>query len=62
MLEKIKAKMTEIVEAILAKPTSDLTKNDFDILAGEYMRLKMEIDSAENNKRLAETLNSIWKK
>ena len=62
MIEKIKAKMAEVVETILEKPTVDFTKSDFDILASEYGRLKMEIDSAEHNKKMAEMLASMWNK
>ena len=62
MIEKIKAKMAEVVETILEKPTADFTKSDFDILASEYGRLKMEIDSAENSKKMTEMLASIWTK
>lgn len=62
MIEKIESKMSEVVEAILAKPTEDFTKSDFDILAGEYGRLKMQIDSKEHNKKMAEMLSTIWDK
>lgn len=56
MIEKIESKMTEVVEAILAKPAEDFTKSDFDILAGEFYRLKSKIDSVENSKRMMELL------
>ena len=62
MIEKIEHKMTEVVEAILAKPAEDFTKGDFDILASEYGRLKMQIDSAEHSKKMAEMIASIWDK
>lgn len=62
MLEKIESKMAEVVEFILAKPTSDFTKSDFDILTSEYGRLKMQIDSAEHSKKMAEMIASIWDK
>lgn len=62
MIEKIKAKMAEVVETILEKPTADFTKSDFDILASEYGRLKMEIDSAEHSKKMTEMLASMWTK
>ena len=54
--------MTEVVEAILAKPAEDFTKGDFDILASEYGRLKMAIDNEAYNKRMAEMLTSMWRK
>lgn len=62
MIEKIESKMTEVVEAILAKPAEDFTKSDFDIIASEYGRLKMQIDSKEHNKKMAEMMASIWEK
>ena len=52
--------MTEVVEAILAKPAEDFTKSDFDILASEYGRLKMQIDSKEHSKKMAEMMASMW--
>ncbi len=62
MIERIEHKMTEVVEAILAKPAKDFTKSDFDIIAIEYNRLKMQIDSKEQNKKMAEMIASIWEK
>lgn len=62
MIERIEHKMTEVVEAILAKPAEDFTKSDFDIIAMEYGRLKMQIDSKEQNKKMAEMIASIWEK
>ena len=62
MIEKIESKMTEVVESILAKPTCDFTKSDFDILASEYGRLKMQIDSKEHSKKMAEMMASMWEK
>lgn len=62
MIEKIESKMTEVVESILAKTTSELTKSDYDILASEYGRLKMKIDSKEHSKKMAEMVASMWEK
>lgn len=62
MIERIEHKMTEVVEAVLAKPAEDFTKSDFDILASEYGRLKMQIDSKEHSKKMAEMLSTIWDK
>lgn len=62
MIKKIESKMTEVVESILAKPAKDFTKSDFDILASEYGRLKMQIDSKEHSKKMAEMMASIWDK
>lgn len=62
MIEKIESKMTEVVESILTKPASDFTKSDFDILASEYCRLKMQIDSKEHSKKMAEMMASMWEK
>ena len=62
MIEKIENKMSEVVEAILAKPAEDFTKSDFDILSAEWGRLKMAIDNEACNKRMTEMLASMWKK
>ena len=62
MIERIESKMTEVVESILDKPTSEFTKSDFDILASEYGRLKMQIDSKEHSKKMAEMMASMWEK
>lgn len=62
MIERIESKMAEVVESILAKPAEDFTKSDFDILASEYGRLKMQIDSKEHSKKMAEMLSTIWDK
>lgn len=62
MIEKIESKMSEVVEAILAKPTEDFTKSDFDILTAEWGRLKMKVDSQEYSKRMAEMVASILNK
>lgn len=59
MIEKIENKITEVVEAILTKPAIDFTKSDFDILTMEYGRLKMQIDSKEKSKKMAEMMESI---
>ena len=62
MLDRIEEKIEEIVEAILAKPTAEFTKDDFDILVIEYGRRKMAIDSAEHSKKMAEMIAGIWEK
>lgn len=62
MIERIESKMAEVVESILDKPTSEFTKSDFDILASEYGRLKMQIDSREHSKKMAEMMASMWEK
>lgn len=62
MIEKIESKMAEVVETILAKPTSEFTKSDFDILSAEWGRLKMAIENKEHSKRMAEMVASIWDK
>lgn len=62
MIERIESKMAEVVESILDKPTSEFTKSDFDILASEYGRLKMQIDSKEHSKKMAEMMASMWEK
>lgn len=62
MIDKIESKMEEVVEFILTKPTSDFTKNDFDILSSEFFRLKTQIDSKEHSKKMAEMMASIWDK
>lgn len=62
MIERIESKINEIIEAVLAKPTSKFTKSDFDILSAEWGRLKMEIENKEHSKRMAEMVASIWDK
>lgn len=62
MIEEIEKKMSEVVQAILSKPTNDFTKSDFDILSAEWGRLKMQIDNREHSKRMAEMVASIWDK
>ena len=62
MIERIESKINEIIEAVLAKPTSEFTKSDFDILSAEWGRLKMEIENKEHSKRMAEMVASIWDK
>ena len=62
MLEKIEAKINEIVNAIIAKPISKITKSDFDILALEYNRLKMQVDAEESNKKMQEMMLNVLKK
>lgn len=62
MFEKIESKMNEVVEAILKKPAAEITKSDYDILAGEFYRLKSKIDSVEQSKRMAEVFTNIWAK
>lgn len=59
MIERIEAKMQEVVESILAKPANDFTRVDFEILSGEYFRLKSKLDSAESNKRMTEMLSAV---
>jgi len=62
MFEKIESKMNEVVEAILKKPAAEITKSDYDILAGEFYRLKSKIDSVEQGKRMAEMVANLWTK
>ena len=62
MIERIEAKMQEVAEAILAKPANDFTRVDFEILSGEYFRLKSKLDSAESNKRMTEMLSAVLAK
>lgn len=62
MLEEIELKIEEIVRIILSKPTSEITKSDYDILTSECFRIKNKLDSAEHNKRLAEMMTSLLAK
>lgn len=62
MIERIEAKMQEVVEAILAKPANDFTRVDFEILSGEYFRLKSKLDSAESAKKMKEMLSNMLDK
>ncbi len=61
MIERIKTKMNDVIETILAKPASDFTWCDFEILKNEYERLKSIETMAEQNKKLADMLTQIWK-
>ena len=60
MIKQIESKMEEVVETILKKPTNEISKTDYEILASEYGRLKMKIDSAEHSKKMAEMMASVW--
>lgn len=62
MLEQIENKIFAVVEAILAKPSDEFTKTDYEILASEYFRLKTRIDSLENSKKMTEMLANLWAK
>ena len=61
MEERIKNKMQEIIEFILAKPANECNFYDYEILKNEFGRLKTAELSAENNKKLAEMLTNMWK-
>ena len=56
MIEIIESKITDIVTSIVAKPVELVTKEDYDILAGEYYRLTCKQNAESQNKRLAEML------
>ena len=62
MLEEIELKIEEIVRIILSKPTSEITKSDYEILTSECFRIKNKIDSVEHNKRMTEMLTALWTK
>lgn len=61
MTERIKAKMNEVIEFLLAKPVSEFSFYDFEILKNEYARLMSAESMAENNKKLADMLTQMWK-
>lgn len=62
MIEQIESKMQEVISAILEKPSTEITKSEYDILSSEFFRLKSKIDTAESNKRMAEMLATLWSK
>ena len=51
MTERIKAKMNEVIEFLLAKPVNEFNFYDFEILKNEYARLLSAESMAENNKK-----------
>ena len=61
MTERIKAKMNEVIEFLLAKPVNEFNFYDFEILKNEYARLLSAESMAENNKKLADMLTQMWK-
>ena len=56
MIEIIENKITDIVTSIVAKPIELVTREDYDILAGEYYRLTCKQNAESQNKWIAEML------
>ena len=61
MTERIKAKMNEVIEFLLAKPVSEFNFYDFQLLKNEYERLMSAESLAESNKKFADVLAQMWK-
>lgn len=61
MTERIKSKMNEVIEFLLAKPVSEFNFYDFQLLKSEYERLMSAESLAESNKKLADVLAQMWK-
>lgn len=53
MKEKIEAKITEIIEAIIAKDVKDITYNEYRILDNKLCSIKFEEESKRKNEELA---------
>ena len=56
MKEKIESKLEEIIDYIIGKPVSGISKEDYDILSAEYRRIKYEADAKEKSKKLTEMM------
>lgn len=59
MRERIESKIEDIVNAIIAKDSSSVTKDEYDILSSELHRIIYEEDMKEKNKKLAETMGAV---
>lgn len=53
MKEQIEAKITEIIEAIIAKDVKDITYNEYRILDNKLCSIKFEEESKRKNEELA---------
>ena len=56
MKEKIEKKIEAIIDYIVAKPESKLTKEDYDILSSELREIRFREQSASNAKRLSDLI------
>ena len=56
MKEKIEKKIEAIIDYIVAKPESELTKEDYDILSSELRDIRFREQSASNAKRLSDLM------
>ena len=53
MKEKIETKINEIIEAIIAKDTKDITYNEYRILDNKLCSIKYEEETKQKNAELA---------
>ena len=60
MKEKIVAKLESIVDAIVEKDPGEISKDEYDILAAELRRVVYDEEFKERNKKLAETMGSMF--
>lgn len=58
MKDKIESKIAEIVNYIVEKPVSNISKEDYDILSSELRRIKYEADMEQKNKKFAELMST----
>ena len=56
MKEKIKNKIEEIVDHIISKPVSEVTLDDYTILANEFKEICYQESNAEHGKRMADLM------
>lgn len=56
MKDKIESKLNEIVDFIVSKDTSAITKEDYDILAAEHRRISWEEEQKRRSKKLQESM------
>lgn len=61
MFDRIENKLAEVVEAILNKPASEFTKNDYDILSNELYKIHQKERFGEQNKKMMEMLTDMLK-
>ena len=52
MEDKIQAKIEEIVDYIISKPESEITRDDYEIIASEVRDIRFREDEKEREARL----------
>lgn len=60
MKEKIEAKVKEIIEAIIAKDTKDITYNEYRILDNKLCTIKYEEESKRKNEELTALMTKTF--